>query len=122
MTTKRVFVLHLWATLDGRIVSLDESVFIAGYDPHARPGPGERDIGGGVVRFTRDADEAKRFESPEAALAFMQQQHPTVPTRWWDGRENRPVSAYHMGIAPLDMFERLTNGAWRILPSMDVGT
>lgn len=54
--------------------------------------------GGYDFETTPELGLARRFDSAEDALAFWKQVHPFVPVRPWDGRPNKPWTAYTIEI------------------------
>lgn len=60
--------------------------YLAGYDPDGRNGHGD-------IAWTYDRAQAKRFDSNWDALATWKQVS-TVKPRRWDGRPNRPLTAF----------------------------
>jgi hypothetical protein len=70
--------------------------FLKSFDPEANEGRGN-------AIFTKDPMEAIMFESGGAALEYWQTQSTTVPLRP-DGKPNRPLTSFHMLLAPLGDF------------------
>lgn len=56
--------------------------------------------GRGSVVTTSNLDEAVRFADAGAALEFWQRQSTVRPVRP-DGKPNRPLTSYHVEVAPL---------------------
>jgi hypothetical protein len=57
--------------------------------------------GNGTTKFTKTAEFAKKFEFPGDALEYLQ----TVPKRKPfrdDGLPNKPLTAYHWEVVPLE--------------------
>lgn len=68
--------------------------YIRDFDPDAFNGRGE-------LKTTTDPKQAKAFPSIDAAAEYWRQQSRSEPTRA-DGRPNRPLTAYHCDIGPLE--------------------
>lgn len=58
--------------------------------------------GRGMAVWTDDVRKAHRFLSHEDALKAYRQQSRIAPTRPWDGRPNRPLTAYTVSVEPLE--------------------
>lgn len=66
-------------------------LFLKRYDPNAREGRGEAD-------WTDDPAKALTFDDAGEALACWNQQSTAMPTRPWDGKPNRPLTAYTISV------------------------
>src|SRR5215471_10616129 len=73
--------------------------FVSYFDPDAMDGRGE-------VRFTDNPRQAIRFTDQAAALRFYQTVSNVRPLRP-DGKPNKPLTSYHMGIEPIDEIDPL---------------
>lgn len=83
------FVLQIMWRADGE---KDEKVFgryVKEYDPFIDPRTDTYKL---VV--VDDAVDALKFISGIEALNYWNRICPNVPIRWWDGRPNRPLTAY----------------------------
>lgn len=47
----------------------------------------------GYGEFTKDIEQAKRFEGLSEALAYWNTVSDKYPIRWYDGRPNKPLTA-----------------------------
>lgn len=61
------------------------------YDPTYTPTNGFYD--GGMLTVTENIEKARRFKTPKEALDYCWQEHGVRP---WDGKPNRPLTAYSM--------------------------
>lgn len=70
---------------------LENSQFLASYDPDFVPPYPHPNYPSGLATFTRDPDQAMKFPGVEEALTCWKAQSLTVPTRP-DGLPNCPLS------------------------------
>lgn len=69
-------------------------MYVQEYDPDGHGGRGE-------VVWTHDTAEALHFASQDEAIACWQQVSGTHPTRPWDGKPNRPLTAFSVMTVPV---------------------
>jgi hypothetical protein len=58
--------------------------------------------GVGVVRWTTDLTKAMKFPNARTAMLAWQTQSTQYPIRPWDGKPNRPLTAYTVTIEDLE--------------------
>lgn len=82
-------------------------LMLQSYDPDWRPSRAVRRANGypdhqtGKADWTGDPEEAMRFPTKEAAHACWRAQSKVKPLRP-DGQPNRPLTAYHVTVEPLE--------------------
>lgn len=74
--------------------SPNDGAYVLSFDANARGGRGE-------LRVTRDRGRAMTFPSDKEAMAFWRQQSRVMPLRPYDGKPNRPLTAYSVMVEPL---------------------
>lgn len=102
MTTPTVpagtkWVLRIVGLVDGRR-NEHSGTWLESFDPERG-----RDPYRGVVRSTGQLMRAHHFDRPEHAFECWRQQSRRQPTRPWDGRPNRPMTAYTVLIVRADL-------------------
>jgi hypothetical protein len=81
--------------------------YVVDYDPtwidNPKPIPGAPGLGLCVAKLetSRDLRKAKRFDDATAAMQFYRQVWPNRPVRPFDGRPNRPLTAFTAEIIPV---------------------
>ena len=83
------FIIYIAATADGSFSNATSQYLLSFsvHDPMRR----------GYITTTKNATQAKRFESQRAAFEFWQQQHGLRD----DGKPNRPLTAFTVEVLPL---------------------
>jgi hypothetical protein len=66
---------------------------------NGEPGPSGQflekyDVTSGFSEWTPNLERAQRFETRGEAVAMWQSVLPSQPTRPWDGKPNRPLTAF----------------------------
>lgn len=91
----RVMAFEGWTDGDPRALG-EEAIgkYVVSYDPDAYDGRG-------YATWTDDLAEALRFPTPAEALVFYQRTSTVLPIRPWDGKPNRPLTAYSLECAPV---------------------
>jgi len=89
-------VIQLVVRIDGGARHL-EGRYVRRYDPTWHP-EGER-YDGGLLMTTADRAEAREFFSVIEAMNYYRQAHGTRP---WDGKPNRPLTAWTIEIVKLE--------------------
>jgi hypothetical protein len=81
--------------------------YIVDYDP-SRPGVAEELTATGqscYLACSTDWRDAKRFDTKEEALAYWQRVDERQPTRPWDGKPNRPLTAFNVEVLKIRLEE-----------------
>lgn len=93
----------LLINLGGADGSPPEGRYLQDFDPDWTP-PGTRPPYAmtGRATWTDDKAKAKRFPTFADALGEWKRPSAVLPIRPWDGRPNRPLTAYTVGTEPVD--------------------
>jgi hypothetical protein len=85
---------------DGRRTA-EDGQFLRSYDPDVIT-----PLGFGAIHWTARLAKAMRFPSQEAAWRCWRTQSVRYPVRPWDGKPNRPLTAFNVEIVPVDHIDR----------------
>lgn len=91
--TKSIIKFICYAS--GALSSID-GLYLVRYDPTIKDGVFFLDT-------TDDPRKAKTFDPPGLAMEEWMRVSPNMPTRLWDGKPNRPLTAWSIEIIDLDM-------------------
>lgn len=85
-------IMRCVAMADGRPAA-SAGLWLRGYWPEGRGGKGK-------ITWTSDPAQAKRFPSAAAAMECYTTVPASQPARPWDGKPNRPLTAWTLLIEP----------------------
>jgi hypothetical protein len=94
----------LIVNLGGVDGSAPEAKYLERFDPDwVPPGPQRQPPAmTGRAWWTDDPAKAQRFAGPVEALTEWKRQSTVLPIRPWDGRPNRPLTAYTIGLETVE--------------------
>lgn len=94
MTDTGPVIIKIIARADGVLVPASGQ-YLVEFDFEANNGQGD------LVDYSPDPSKAKQFQDNLEAYVFWMTIPKCKPTRPWDGRQNRPLTATHIEITPL---------------------
>jgi len=95
MPDKGDYVIQVLGLANGESMRGFEGQYVHSYTPDGHDGKGD-------LVLTPDIAKAKRYDDAMRAMEDWKAVSATHPTRPWDGKPNRPMSAFTVEIKPFD--------------------
>jgi hypothetical protein len=95
---EQIVIIRIAGLVSGKASDFD-GMFVVDYDPTTLPDG----ITSTKLQVTNDPSKARRFSSAAEAMEFYRQVSPNEPARYWDGKPNRPLTAFNVVLLPVSV-------------------